>query len=274
MALSARLPELELDRHIDPEAVVLVVEGLSDQTIVQGILEAAGIPAGRVSLIQGRGKVEAARIADQLAVQRPDRCAVLVDLDERNVPDARKRAREQLGDPGVEIFCAVPSVEAWLFADDGAVVENASPDDEVQRIVKRLPLPEEIPDPKQLAHFVFGPLGNWQFLRRIDVGRAASRSPSLRSFLEGMGNLLGLPMPLLIDGMARSLGRDVIAGLILEVSPSEAVLWRTAGGAEYTADELGRHIEAGDEIGRQYASDLLRVSRDLLRRTAGRPQSQ
>jgi hypothetical protein len=79
-----------------------------------------------------------------------------------------------------------------------------------------------------------------------------------------------VPTPFLLDGMARSLSRDVLAGLIREVSPAETVIWRTSSGADYTADELERHIENGDEIGRQYASDLLRVSRDILRRTANR----
>lgn len=270
MASPARLPELDLEPGLDPDALVLIVEGFNDQTIVQGILKAAGFPIEKIHLIPGGGKVRAARIAEGFAEVRPDRCAVLIDLDERSVPDARARAREQLFDAPVEIFCAVPAIEAWLFADERAVRENASPDEEVQRIVRRLPLPEEIPDPRQLAHFIFGPVSSWQFVERIDIGRAAARSPSLRSFLEGMGRLIGAPTPFLLDGMARSLSRDVLAGLIREVSPADSVIWRTAGGDDYTADELERHIEAGDEIGRQYVSDLLRVSRDFLRRTADR----
>jgi hypothetical protein len=270
MASPARLPELDQEPDLGPEAVVLIVEGPDDQTIVRGVLAAAGFPLERIHLIPGRGKVRAARLAEQFAEERPNQCAVLIDLDERSVPDARARAREQLFDPPVEVFCGVPSIEAWLFADDRAVRRYASPDEEVQRIVKRLPLPEEIPYPKQLAHFIFGPTSSWQFIAGIDIGRAAARSPSLRSFLEGMGRLLEVPTPVLFDGLARSLDRDVLAGLIREVSPAEAVIWRTAGGDELTADELERHIEAGDEIGRQYASDLLRVSRDFLRRTANR----
>lgn len=64
---------------------------------------------------------------------------------------------------------------------------------------------------------------------------------------------------------------EAVARLIREVSPADAVLWRTVSGTEYTAHELLQHIEAGDELGRQYASDLLRISRDFLRRTANRP---
>src|SRR5947209_7520041 len=137
-------------------AVVLIVEGLGDQQIVLWLLEAAGYPLDRISIHVAQGKYRAARMAAELSQTPPGRCAMLVDLDEPTVPDARARAQEQLGNPPAEVFCAVPCAEAWLFADDRAVRENAGADEEVQRVVQRLPLPEEIPDPKQLAHFVFG----------------------------------------------------------------------------------------------------------------------
>lgn len=272
MVVSTHIPDL--GQRVAPGTVFLIVEGPDDEQIARSLLLAAHYPVDRVHLEIGRGKYKASQIASRLAEKAPGRCAVLVDLDERNVPDARERAREQLGDPPAEVFCGVPTVEAWLFADDQAVLENASPDEEVQRLVRRLPLPEEIPDPKQLAHYVFGPASAWRFLSQIDIGRAAARSPSLRAFLDGMGQLLGVPTSPLLEGVARSLDRDIIAGLIREVSPADAVVWRTADGCEYTATELERHIEEGNEIGRQYASDLLRISRDFLRRTANRPKPQ
>jgi hypothetical protein len=271
MAIPMARPPVD---DLDPDAIFLVVEGQDGRRIVTHLLEAAQYPLERLHLIVGQGKYGAARGVAELAERAPGRCAVLVDLDERSVPDARARARQQLGDPSAEVFCAVPEIEAWLFADDGALLANANPDEEVQRIVRRLPLPEEIPSPGQLARFVFGPASRWEFVRRIDIGRAAARSPSLRVFLEGIGRLLGVPQEPLLEEVGRHLSRDIIAGLIREVSPSDAVVWRTAAGDEYTADELERHIEAGDEIGRQYASDLLRVSRDFLRRSANRPSKQ
>jgi hypothetical protein len=196
---------------------------------------------------------------------------VLIDLDEGTVPDAQARAREQLGNPPVDVFCAVPSIEAWLFADERTAQVHAHPDEEIQRLIRRLPLPEEIPNPRELALYVFGPMSQWGFLRQIDVGRAVARSPSLRVFLEGMGKYLGVSTAWLLEGAGRSLGRDVVASLIKEVSPGATIVWRSADGEEYTASELARHIEEGDEIGRQYSSDLIRISRDLLRRTANRP---
>jgi hypothetical protein len=263
-----------LASRFDPDLIYLVVEGDHDRQIVLGILEAAGYPTDRLQIEVAAGQYGAAREVADLADRAPGRCAILVGLDERHVPDARARARQGLGDPEAEVFCAVPAIEAWLFADDQAVLANALPDEEIRRIVRRLPLPEEIPDPKQLAGQVFGLPSKWSFLRQVDISRAAARSPSLRVFLEGMGRLLNVQTELPAQAMGRNRSRDIVAGLIREVSPSDLVVWRTTNGDEYTADEMRRHIEEGDEIGREYASDLFRISRDLLRRQANRPKSQ
>ncbi|HSG39397.1 MAG TPA: hypothetical protein VLE27_07140 [Thermoanaerobaculia bacterium] len=258
--------------HLDPEAVFLVVEGENDGRIVSRLLEAAGFPLDRVHLSVASGRYAVARELTELSELAPGRCAVVMDLDERSVADARARAREELDNPRAEVFCAVPAVEAWLFADDQSVLANAIPQEDVRRIVRRLPLPEEIPDPKQLALRVFGPAPKWDFLRRIDIGRAMGRSPSLRVFLEGMGRLLGVPLEPLQQEFSRTLSRDVIASLLREISPADAVVFRTLDGRVFTADDLRRRIEEGDELGREFASDLFRISRDLLRRQAIHPK--
>jgi hypothetical protein len=248
--------------------VELIVEGFAEEKVVRALLLAAGYPADRVCVLVAGGRYRAARLASEMDPSQ--RAAVLIDLDESTIPDARSRAREQLGNPPIEVFCAVPSIEAWLFADEQVAQAHAYQDEEIQRLLRRLPLPEEIPNPRELAQQVFGPFSQWVFLQKIDVGRAAARSPSLRVFLEGMGKLLDVPTAWLLEGVGRSLGRDTLAGLIREVSPGDTVVWRSADGDVYTANELARHIEEGDEVGRQYSSDLLRISRDFLRRTAHR----
>src|SRR6185295_9234952 len=129
MAIPMARPPVD---HLDPDAIFLVVEGPSDLRIASHLMEAAGYPLERVKLLVGSGKHRAAREVADLAEKAPGRCAVLVDLDERSVPDARRRAREQLGNPPAEVFCGVPAVEAWLFADDRAAISNADPDEEVQ----------------------------------------------------------------------------------------------------------------------------------------------
>jgi hypothetical protein len=264
------------DQPHEPLPVVLLVEGWRDRLIVTRLLALAGYTSGTWHVEVGGAKYGLARRVRELVAAAPapngPRYAILADLDEASVEDARTRIREQLDHPPAEVFCAVPMLEAWLFADDRAVREYAKHDDEILRVVERLPLPEEIPDPKQLARFVFGSTHNWiAFVDTIDIGRACARSPSLRSFIEGMGELLQQPsVPPIFDRVARHMTRDIISGLLREVSPANAVVWRTAGGEAYTAAELGRHIESGDDLGNQYASDLLRIARDLLRRSANR----
>ncbi len=251
------------------DAVWLFVEGAGDASLARWAMEAAGLPVQRVQVVSLGGSHRVGRSFELPEAHRGAPRAALMDLDARSVPDAVELARTRLGDREIPVFCAVPAVEAWLFADDEAVRRHATKDPEVLSIVERMPLPEEIPEPKNLARFVFGPPSGWEFLRTVDVQRAAARSPSLRAFLSGMASLLGVPSALAEDSVARSLGRDVFASLLAEVLPADTVVWRTSTGV-YTAAELRKQIEEGTEIGRQYASDLLRISRDFLMRKAQR----
>lgn len=73
-----------------------------------------------------------------------------------------------------------------------------------------------------------------------------------------------------LSSMGRTIGRDALATLLSEVMPAHEIIWTTASGDSYTAEELRRQIESGTAIGAEYASDLLRVARDLLKRKAQR----
>lgn len=252
------------------ERVTLLVEGEYDKMLVGWILEAAGLPTARIDVVVVDGKMGARTWVQPLPEGMADQVAVLIDLDERSVPDAQARAREQLGDPPVRVFCAVPTIEAWLFADDRLAEEQCARDEEAIAILRRIPMPEEIPTPKELARTIFGLPQHCQWLRRMNVGRASARSPSLRTFLVGIGDMLGVPVPVASESVGRSLSRNVLSGLLAEVLPSDTVVWRTTDGDAYTAGDLRHHMVLGDEIGQQYASDRLRVSRDFLRRAAGR----
>ena len=251
------------------DRITLLVEGTQDQMLVGWILEAAGLPADQIEIVSAGGLGELRKL-QSLAAASPERVAVLVDLDARSVPDAQAKAREKLADPPVRVFCAVPTTEAWLFADDRLAEEQCAGDEEALAILRRIPMPEEIPTPKELARAIFGPPQRYQWLRNLNVERAAARSPSLRAFLVGIGEMLGVPVRSAAESVGRSLSRNVLSSLLAEVLPSDTVVWRTTDGDAYTAGDLRRHIEQGDEIGQQYASDLLRVSRDFLRRAAVR----
>ena len=77
-------------------------------------------------------------------------------------------------------------------------------------------------------------------------------------------------MPEIREAYSRNLNRDIIANLMAEVSQPDTPVFRAADGATYTAEQMIRHIREGSPIGQQYASDLLRVSRDMLARQAKR----
>ena len=263
-------PEREREQEsgkLPPSSIVLLVEDGAAKLIVHALLQRAGYPVDRVS-VEPAGKMALATRIAHLSPGESARYAALLDLDERSVPDAVARVREELHHPALAVFCAVPSVEAWLFADDRASLDEVK-EPEARAVLARLGLPEEIPDPKSLAHRLFGPPDRWHLLLdKLDVARACARSPSLRAFLAGLGHMLQVGAPVAEQSVARSITRDALTSLIAEVSPADTILWETSDGESYTAAQLRRELEAGSEVGRQYASDLLRVSRDYLRRKA------
>lgn len=65
--------------------------------------------------------------------------------------------------------------------------------------------------------------------------------------------------------------RDVLARLLREAVPAERVLVHcVCGQHNTTAVEMAAEIEAGTENGRMYATSVLHVARDLLRRQGPR----
>lgn len=256
------------ESHCNTRVVTLLVGGRRDERIVRDIIAAARFPQERLAIRVAEGKCTIAQQIKNIAPDRVGEYAALIDLDEPSVRDAISRAREQLDDPPIEVFCCVPEIEAWLFADDVLALRHC--DEESLSILRRLPLPEEIPRPRELARQVFGPTSKITFLRDMDIQRASARSPSLRSFLQGIGRMLGISVEWIEESVSRSISRSAIASLLAEVTPSDTVVWRTASGEVYTAVQLRHQVEEGRPIGQQYASDLLRVSRDFLRRMANR----
>lgn len=254
-------------------SILLLVESKIHKKLVSCILEAADYPMDRIEIhVLPKQQTESflSHIPDALR----DRCAVLIDMDAPSIPEALEAARKRLKYPPVEVFWAVPEIEAWLFADDNLAHENAS-SEWGRELVSNLPMPEEIKTPKTMATLVFGSeYPDCTFLKTIDITRASARSPSLRHFLNGISRLLDIPHPTSVEIISRNISRDVFAGLICEVVPAETIIWRTANGEAFTAAELRKQIEEGTEIGRQYSSDVLRVARDFLKSMANRGRLQ
>jgi hypothetical protein len=249
--------------------IELFVEGEYDAEFLTHLLPRANLALSSIRIrVSGgkdaiRGELHARTSADTAI------CVALVDADERNVPDAREHARRELGNPRAEVFCAVPTIEAWLFADAEALRSCVGVGS--REIVDRLPLPEEIPFPREIVRRLFeDEHASLCVVDRMDVAKASARSPSLHVFLRGLARIAGRPAILPDDVHTRSMERDVFSNLVAEISPAATVIYRTVDGATFTAEQMIRHIREGTSTGRQYASDLLRVSRDFLARQAQR----
>jgi len=228
--------------------VCLFVEGPSDKDVVFTLLLRTGLPLDRLDILVMDGGWEILKTEMDPAVTY----VALVDTNGEEHDDARDRAAAMIG-PGVSrVFCAEPNIEAWLAADE----ETAR---RLGRFVARLPSLSS-------NDSVLPALASC-----LDVDRAAGRMPSLREFLVGMSELLGGALANRFAASAgRTISREIIAGLVREV-PAEEIVWRTMDGTSFTSHQLVAEIEAGTELGRQYAADLLRISRDFLKRKARRP---
>lgn len=251
---------------IQKQAITIYVEGPVDRFVVGHVLIAAGLADG-VRVIDCKGKANVAKAIVSLRNTAQNKYIALIDADKMSVPDSIFEARQQLDSPQIEVFCAVPTVEAWLFADDKAAMEAAR-NDHARQQLGRIPLPESIPYPKQLASYVFpkgSPESAFAFLQSINIGRASARCPSLRAFLSGVSNAKGLHESITLNAMKTTLSRDVFSTLLREL-PGDSVVWRTLDGTSIRANQLAKDVSEGTEIGKQYISEVLRIARDLIAR--------
>lgn len=250
--------------------LTIFVEGNSDVLILRNLLAAARLDIG-VDIIPCNGKQRVAEIVKKLHDTPTHKFLALVDADEMSVADAAELAASQLGHPAIPVFCAVPTAEAWLFADDVTALKAAR-DDKAALMIKRLPLPEMITYPKRVASTVFRKTANFynfSFLQEIDINRAAARSPSLRAFLGGVAKAQEKNFDLNAISLGTTINRDVISTLLREL-PRDQVAWKTLDGDVFKAEDLARAVSEGTEPGRQYATELLRVARDLIVRKSQR----
>lgn len=251
--------------------LIVLVEGDTDKIIIENIFIAAHLPLELINIQVMDGKKNIRNYLMHACLEELQNVIVLVDSDKPNVPDSIDEARIQLGieNAGIKVYCAVPTIESWIFADDKLVAEAAQRrKKKLSAVLNRMPLPEEIPYPKHVSYNLFGKQKeSYDFLRKMDIQIAAARTPSLKNFLEGIERKLLINLNI-EDSYARTLSRDILANLVREVSPGDSIIYRTMDGDNYTAENMVQNIEEGSEIGRQYASDLLRIARDMLKRAA------
>jgi len=249
--------------------LIIFAEGSTDKEIIKSILKAANFGSKGISVEIMGSKQKVKQMVYSLPPDVNQKVAALVDADIGNIPDSRAYANEQLGNPHFPVFCAVPEIEAWLFADDKLALQLAR-NDRAKNKINRLSVPESISYPKQVAKDVFGKLLSYTDFENMDIERAMARSASLRDFLIGISEILHTSLPQVKTVSTHSLSRDIFASLIKEIIPSNSVVWKTSDGNLFTAQELSKEIEEGSDLGKQYISDVLRIARDMLSRKAKR----
>lgn len=249
--------------------LTVFVEGPADQSMVLTLFGALALHQKAHVNVRSIGSKR--KIANQIRELRNDhqhKYIALIDADEVSIADSREVARHQLGYPSIDVFCAVPTIEAWIFADP-EFAKRAARSSHARDMIDRAPLPEQIPYPKQFAMNVFRSSQFYPSGENFDVNLAAARCPSLRVFVEGVSASVGVPLDLLVPVGKLSDTRDIISTLLLEL-PDTKVVWKTMTGERFSAGELAKAIAEGVPLGNQYATELLRVARDLIARQANR----
>lgn len=139
------------------ERLKIVVEGRADVSIIENLILALQYQAEGIVVEAWGGKDEIKRRVKELEFLEPqkDRLMILIDSDLPSIEDSRKHARYELGYPDVSVFCAVPTIEAWLFADKKLALTRAK-DSAAKSVVERITSPESIPHPKRLARVLLG----------------------------------------------------------------------------------------------------------------------
>lgn len=87
---------------------------------------------------------------------------------------------------------------------------------------------------------------------------------AISAFEEEMGSPGDVPPAMTADIAT------VMAKLVTEAYPTDKVVFRTMNGDEYTGVTMSAMIRAGTDVGKEYASSILRVCRDYLSRQAQR----
>jgi len=260
---------------MDDVQLLLYVENESDVFLVERLLKAARYPLEHIKILPSNGKKNLAHFMKNSWKLEGVKYAALLNFDAHTVFEAVEQAKKYLGLSETEIlFCAVPTIEAWLFADIEAAKRNVY-SKHGRRLLNRVSLPEEIPHPRRLAYSVFGQQKAEQYAAvfdTFDLEIATSRSPSLKIFLEGVGELLSIDKVPTTQVYSRTINRDIFSNLLSEVSPVNAVIYRTVEGTSITAEQMLRVLREGSPMGQQYAADILRAARDFLAQKAQHEQ--
>lgn len=257
--------------------LIVHVEGRNDELIVRILLSSVGIDERlfNIKVHNGKNNIKSYLQEIKKSANSNVNQVVVIDSDDCNIENIEKEAEIQLDyfSPEIKLYCAVPCIEAWLFADIENLMNTVKGEDK-KSIIERLPLPEKIPYPKQVFSNLYSRGGHSDInnkikdvLSNIDIRTAMSRSSSLRVFINGVLEIMNMETIKYEVMLKNSIGRDVFSTLLSEL-PKEKIVWKTLDGHKFTAFELAKEIEEGSDFGKQYISDILRIVRDMVARKA------
>jgi hypothetical protein len=251
--------------------IILFVEHETDAEVVKNIFIRLNVYEN-IEIKPVNGKQNVLKSLQKFENQSDIKVAGLIDSDELFIADTRKKMQNEFVEKNIHLFFAVPCIEAWLFADDELALKQIKTDYN-EYVLRRLPLPDDIPFPKDLASRLFGNYYggkglNVDFLQKINLSKAVSRSPSLRDFLLGITELMSVPNQEIANAVNTSFDLQIIANLLKEELNSDTIIFKSMDGRTITVGEMEKNIVEGNELGKAYAADLLRVSRDFLKRKA------
>ncbi len=252
--------------------VILLVEGITDKEVVSYILQAASFDMGKIQIVVCNGQNAMKKYAQEFSNLAETKIAVLLDSDEIFVSSARKKANETFDNEQVSLFFAVEEIESWILADKDLLLKYAKTEEAKNRI-HNLPLPEEIMYPSFVLNKLIGyKEGKFDlsFLREIHIPNACARNQSLKDFVVGMGQLLDIQIPNIEEAISLNMNLKIFSNLLKEVYEKQTIVYRTMDGYTYSASDIVQQIEDGTELGKNYAADLLRMSRDFMIRKANK----
>ena len=109
---------------MDDIRLLLYVESEREVILLQKLFKTAHYPVEHIRILPSNGKKNLAHFLKNSWKLEGVKYAALVNFDALTVFDAVKQAKKHLGNPETDIFCAVPTIEAWLFADIEAAKKN------------------------------------------------------------------------------------------------------------------------------------------------------
>ena len=260
-----------METNKGPMPVDVIVEGKFDVVIINALLKRAfpnaifSISCASKSLLPTN-----LEISDVGQLRNSGRTAIIVyDQDFGLVSD---RVHSTIPEQNLFWCPAIPTVEAWLFADE--ITLSKFLPEHMKSTARHLPSPENIPYPKMIRHYLLRDQNKAiELLSSIDLVRATARSQSLAFFLNTASSALGQKRNLFgsVENYGSLFDREIISSLVGEVVSSSEVIFRSSDGNIVTAGRMIQELNSGTTLGREYATAMLRIVRDILMRQAKKP---